>query len=140
MRELVSKSIDETERFGREIAGKLKPGDIAAFTGGLGSGKTCIIKSICRELGIKDIVTSPTFTLMHIYEGDVKVLHLDCYRLRSAEEALLLGLDEYFYGDYISLIEWADRIRPILPDKTQFYNMIRVAEHETWRTITFIDQ
>jgi len=136
VKKVVSKNAEETERLGVEIAQKLNPGGIIGFTGGLGSGKTCIIKAICRGLGVSDVVTSPTFTLMHIYDSHIPVLHLDCYRLRSAEEAELLGIDEYFNKSYICLIEWVDRIRRAVPENIITINMSRIPERETWRTIT----
>jgi len=136
MNEEVLNSPVETEQKGIEIARKLKPGDVVAFTGGLGSGKTFIIKAICRELGVREAVTSPTFTLMHLYEGSVPVLHLDCYRLQSADEAGFLGIDEYFNSEYICLVEWAERIKPVLPDNTIFITMSRIPLKESSRSIT----
>jgi len=133
---VVSRSLEETAELGRKIARTLHPGSVVAFSGGLGSGKTYLIKAVCRELGITEVVTSPTFTLMHIYEGSHPVLHLDCYRLRSPAEAEMLGIDEYFNAEYICLIEWADKIREIIPAYAVRVSLSRVPEQRTWRTIT----
>lgn len=136
MREILSKSVSETESFGIELADSLQPGDVVGFFGGLGSGKTTIIKAIARGLGVTDIVNSPTFTLMHVYSGRAPVLHLDCYRLHSPAEAGMLGLDDYFDGEYVSLIEWAEKIESLLPDSAVRVSMKRYPDQEQWRTIT----
>lgn len=136
MNSIISKSPEDTEKIGRKIARKLVPGSIVTFTGGLGSGKTFIIKSICRELGIKEVVTSPTFTLMHIYKSKHSVAHFDCYRLQNAEEAEMLGIYEYFDSDYICLIEWADRIKPIIPGNAVNIAIGRIKGKQAWRSFS----
>ncbi|MBN1154958.1 tRNA (adenosine(37)-N6)-threonylcarbamoyltransferase complex ATPase subunit type 1 TsaE [candidate division KSB1 bacterium] len=94
----------------------LQNGDIVAFFGDLGSGKTYFIKGICEGLGIEDDVTSPTFTIMNVYEGPVDVYHFDFYRVSTAADVYGLGYEDYFYSDGICLIEWADRIDSFLPE------------------------
>ncbi len=110
-------SAEETEQFGHKLARQLKPGDVLAFFGDLGSGKTTLIKGICRGLEIEENITSPTFTLINEYSGRFPVYHFDFYRIVSSQEVWELGCDEYFYGDGISLIEWADKIPDLLPEK-----------------------
>lgn len=131
----VSKSTTETDKIGKRIADKLKPGDIVGFTGDLGAGKTYIIKSICAALGVKDVVNSPTYTLTHLYQGKEKIVHFDCYRLNSPVEAEMLGLDEYFNSQSICLIEWADKIKSILPDSMVNVMLERVPGKPNWRKI-----
>ncbi|MEE4312693.1 MAG: tRNA (adenosine(37)-N6)-threonylcarbamoyltransferase complex ATPase subunit type 1 TsaE [candidate division KSB1 bacterium] len=112
----------ETRTIGKRMAALLEKGDNIAFIGELGSGKTCFIKGICEGLGVEDYVTSPTFTLINEYRGVFPVYHFDFYRIKSEEEIFGLGYEEYFYGDGICLIEWADRI-------TAFLNQNRIEIH-----------
>lgn len=116
-RRIISDSPQETVRAGEELAQTLLPGDNATIFGDLGSGKTVLIKGLCRGLGVVEEVTSPTFILIHEYSGRVPVYHFDFYRIEKPEEILELGLDEYFNGDGICLVEWADRIIEFLPKK-----------------------
>lgn len=90
---------------------------MVALVGELGSGKTVFIKGVCRGLNVADEITSPTFTLIHEYVGRVPVYHLDFYRIQSPGEMRELGCDEYFFGEGICLIEWADKIMEHLPRK-----------------------
>ena len=136
MKEIISKNLQETERIAQELAQSLEAGDIVALTGELGTGKTFFINAACKALGVTDIVASPTFTLMHIYSGREKILHLDCYRLKSVLEAEMLGLDEYFNGGYICLIEWADKIRELLPKNTIYVALKHILNKKNSRLIT----
>ncbi len=108
----------ETERIARDFAAGLQPGDVVAFFGDLGSGKTFFIKSLCRALGTVQEATSPSFTIINEYftPDDLFVYHFDFYRLEDEQELRNLGLDEFFYNDYICLIEWADKILLHLPE------------------------
>jgi len=114
---LTSSNTDETMEIGRQLAKFLMAGDVVAFWGDLGSGKTYFIKGICEGLKIEDDVTSPTFTIMNIYEGDLSVYHFDFYRIDMKVDVYGLGYEEYFYGNGICLIEWANRIESFLPDE-----------------------
>lgn len=107
---------------GKKIAKTLCGGEVLALTGDLGAGKTTLIKGIAQGLGIKKIITSPTFVLMKIYSINKaqrtihKLVHLDCYRLKSAQDILNIGAQEYFgRPDTVVVIEWAEKIKPILP-------------------------
>jgi tRNA threonylcarbamoyladenosine biosynthesis protein TsaE len=93
---------------------------IIAFYGKMGAGKTTMIKEICRQLDVEDIVCSPTFTLINEYhcKNGKSVFHFDFYRINKIEEAYDLGYEEYFYGGNLCLIEWAEKIEPLLPDNT----------------------
>jgi len=101
----ISNSPDETEVFGRRFAEKIKPGDVLALTGGLGSGKTQFVKGLAAGLGAATAATSPTFTLVHEYSGGgLPVYHFDFFRVEDRQSAERLGLDDYFFGDGVSVI------------------------------------
>lgn len=109
-------SEEETIALGEEFARKLRSGNIVALNGDLGTGKTRFVKGICRGLGVKEHVASPTFTIVTEYNGSsVNVFHFDFYRIKSLIEVREIGVEEYLRGDSICLIEWADRIKQILP-------------------------
>lgn len=101
----------------------LKPNDIVAFTGDLGAGKTSFIKGMLAGQLREEEVQSPTFVYLNVYPSKPIVYHFDLYRLKSAEEFLSMGFDEYFEKDGICLLEWADRIETILPPHTQFVHL-----------------
>jgi tRNA threonylcarbamoyladenosine biosynthesis protein TsaE len=109
-------SEEETKVLARTIARHLKPGDVIALEGDLGAGKTTFAQGIAKALGISGPVDSPTFTIIKEYEGTLPLYHMDVYRIDSPEEEL--GLEEYFYGDGVCLVEWASRVEPLLPDST----------------------
>jgi len=96
----------ETEQVGARIAGELEPGDVVLVSGELGSGKTTLIRGACRALGVKQPVTSPTFTIGHRYRGRVTVSHLDLYRLEGSEDEDPGLLDDYLTDDAVAFIEW----------------------------------
>lgn len=119
-------SAAETAMLGKTFAKSLLPGDVVALSGNLGAGKTQFIAGVCEGLGVKSNVSSPTFTLIHEYQTDsVTVVHVDLYRLSSKSEVLTLGLEEYFDGSHVCLIEWAEKILDLLPDR---YHMVKI-EH-----------
>ena len=113
----VTQSEKETFELGEKFAENLNTGDVVALFGELGSGKTRMIQGICSGLGVQELVSSPTFTLINQYYGRVTVYHFDFYRLSSIEEVRNIGSEEYFYNNGVSLIEWADRIADLLPPK-----------------------
>ncbi len=116
MIELYIKNEKEAEELGMQLADRLAPGAVIALTGDLGAGKTTFTKAVARGLGITDMVTSPTFTIIQEYEGGrLPLYHFDVYRLEDAEELYELGYEEYFYGEGVCVIEWADRIEDFLP-------------------------
>ena len=108
---------EETEALGEQLASCLAPGDILALYGELGAGKTCLVRGIARGLGIEEgSVASPSFTLINEYPGRVPLVHLDGYRLDSAEAFEELGLEDYFEGEGVLAIEWAEKV-PDLPEE-----------------------
>ncbi|MGO1469715.1 MAG: tRNA (adenosine(37)-N6)-threonylcarbamoyltransferase complex ATPase subunit type 1 TsaE [Tissierella sp.] len=108
-------SLENTKTFGIKLGKTLKNGDIVCLNGELGAGKTTLTKSIGLGLGVEEYITSPTFALINEYRGRVPVYHFDVYRLENVEEIDDLGFDEYFYGQGICLIEWAEKIQAFLP-------------------------
>ncbi len=112
-----SQSEADTLRLGRIVARRLSPGDVVSLQGQLGAGKTRLVQSIAAELGCRNaFVVSPTFTLIHEYDGQLPVYHVDAYRLKSSDEFLDMGGGELLNGDGVCLIEWADRIGDLLPE------------------------
>ncbi|MBL6964460.1 MAG: tRNA (adenosine(37)-N6)-threonylcarbamoyltransferase complex ATPase subunit type 1 TsaE [Bacteroidetes bacterium] len=109
-----SSSLNEIPAIAKNIIKNCRSRKIAIF-GDLGSGKTTLIKEICLQLGIDEMVDSPTFTILNEYQGEVKVNHFDFYRLKSKEELYELGFEEYFYSDDYVLIEWPEKIEELLP-------------------------
>ncbi len=115
--DIILKSEKETDEFAQELSKNLKKGDIIALYGDLGSGKTYFTSCLCKHLGITDTVSSPSYLIMHKYEGKISVYHLDLYRLSSEEEVLELGLEEIF-EEGITIIEWPEIAEFILPKNT----------------------
>jgi len=112
---IITKSPEDTQKLGKKISKLIKPGDLLAFYGELGAGKTCLIQGISRGLEVKDYVTSPSFTIINEYKGKILVFHFDLFRLSNIEEILDLGYEEYFYGEGLTVIEWAEKIENLLP-------------------------
>ncbi len=114
---VISKSVKETIEIGSRLARKLKRGDLVALVGELGSGKTILTKGIARGLGVRraHYVNSPTFVIIKEYKGKMPLYHFDLYRLDKSTPLDLESYDEYFYGDGVTVIEWANKIREALP-------------------------
>jgi len=116
--DFISHSAEQTRRIGERLGRLLLPGDVLCLEGDLGSGKTCMAQGIGRGLGVAVPITSPTFIIVNEYALPGKkhrLYHLDLYRVESIAEACATGLEEYFYGEDICVIEWAERAREILP-------------------------
>ncbi len=113
--EILLKNLEETEEFGIKLGSLLKKGDILCLNGDLGAGKTTMTKSIGLGLGVEEYITSPTFALINQYSGRLPVYHFDVYRLENAHELYDLGFDDYFYGNGVCVIEWADKIEKMIP-------------------------
>ena len=114
---LVTHSAAETMAFGERLGALLGPGDVVTLVGPLGAGKTTLTKGLAVGLGVDEPrwVTSPTFVLVHEYAGRLPVYHVDAYRLTGPDDAEAIGLEEMFYGDGVTVVEWADRILDALP-------------------------
>lgn len=129
MRELLISSVEETERLAGMIANLLQPGDVLTLEGDLGAGKTTFTKGLAKGLGIQRTVNSPTFTILKQYEdGRIPLNHMDVYRLADQEEDL--GWDELFYGESITIIEWAHLIQDELPEERLDIRIERISDTE----------
>jgi len=116
--DFISHGAEQTGRIGERLGRLLLPGDVVCLEGDLGSGKTCMTKGVGHGLGVTLPITSPTFIIVNEYalpEKGCKFYHIDLYRVSSIAEARVTGLEEYFYGHDICVIEWAERAREILP-------------------------
>lgn len=114
---IILDSLEKTKSFGFLLGKLLKGKMVVCLNGDLGAGKTTITKSIARGMGIKAIVTSPTFTIVNEYTGNPSLYHIDTYRLTEGIDTDYLGFDEYFYSDGVTIIEWADKIKNSLPEE-----------------------
>ena len=115
--EIRTHSEKETFELGKRIANAVNPGTVILFYGDLGAGKTVMTKGIAAGLGITEMITSPTFTIMQEYEGGrMPLYHLDVYRIEDPDEMEEVGLNEYIYGNGLTVIEWAEQIEDILPE------------------------
>jgi len=114
-----TKTAGETLEQGEKLGRALKPGDFVGLTGDLGAGKTVFTKGIAKGLGLADYthVNSPTFVIIKEYGGRVPLYHFDVYRLDDESALLTVGYQEYFYGRGVTVVEWADKIKSIIPDK-----------------------
>ena len=109
----------DTQRLGRELAKALQPGDVVALTGDLGTGKTALTKAVAAGLGVTDMITSPTFTIVCEYHsGRLPLYHFDVYRVSDPDELVEIGFEEYVFGRGVCLIEWADLVEELLPAQT----------------------
>jgi tRNA threonylcarbamoyladenosine biosynthesis protein TsaE len=131
-----TRSAAETEALGIDLAGRLRPGDVVALTGDLGAGKTCFTQGVARGLGVTGRAVSPTFVLVNEYRGRLPVHHVDAYRTESLTELLDLGLEELFSGDGVTLVEWADKLLPLLPPHTIHVHIDGVGDEPRLITIT----
>lgn len=118
-REWLLGSEEDTKRLGHQLANALQPGDVVALIGDLGTGKTALTKAVAAGLGIGDMITSPTFTIVCEYHsGRLPMYHFDVYRVSDPDELFEIGFEEYLFGTGVCLIEWADLIEDILPART----------------------
>lgn len=108
-------SAEETTALGERLGKLLAPGDVIALYGDLGAGKTTLTRGIAVGMGLDADIHSPTFTLIHEHLGAIPLYHIDLYRLSDEHEIESLGLEEYIYGDGVTVIEWGEKIRSILP-------------------------
>jgi tRNA threonylcarbamoyladenosine biosynthesis protein TsaE len=132
--EVVTASAEETEAAGERLGRRLQPGAVVALTGELGAGKTCFVQGLVRGLGASVRATSPTFVLVNQYRGRVLVHHVDAYRTDSMTELMDLGLLDLMGGEDVTLIEWADKLEPLLPPDAIRVHIAGVGDEP--RTIT----
>ncbi len=127
---------EETEKLGYELGLKASCGEIYCISGELGAGKTCFTQGFARGLGVKDYITSPTFTIVNEYEGRLPLYHFDVYRLEDEDELYNIGADEYFFGEGVCVIEWAELVKGAIPACAVWINIFKDLEKgENFRRI-----
>ena len=132
----ITNTPEETEALGARLARALEPGAVVAFTGDLGAGKTAFVRGLARGLGIRDRVTSPTFTVVNEYEGGrLPLFHFDLYRLGSADELFDIGWEDYLARGGVCAVEWSERMEELLEPGTIRVDLRR-GEDEDRRVIT----
>jgi tRNA threonylcarbamoyladenosine biosynthesis protein TsaE len=111
-------SLDNIHVAAKEFIANMGTGKVFAFYGKMGAGKTTFIKAICEELGVNDVITSPTFAIVNEYtaDNDTPIYHFDFYRIKKLEEVYDMGYEDYFYGGNLCLLEWPELIEDILPE------------------------
>ena len=134
--EHLSHNVTETEELGAALAKHLHAGDVIAYLGDLGAGKTAFTRGLARGLGCTARVTSPTFTIVNEYEGTLPLFHFDMYRLGDAEELFDIGWDEYLARGGVCAVEWSERVRSEIPADAVTVTIRRCEENEDWRRIT----
>lgn len=121
MEQIVILNEQKMQAFARKLAEEVKEGDILALVGNLGTGKTTFTKYFAEALGVKEVITSPTFNIVKEYEsGRLPLYHFDVYRISDPEEMFEIGYEEYFFGTGVCVVEWADLIEELLPEKTKY--------------------
>ena len=132
-----SDSPEATRRLAAAFWKELKPGDVVALHGDLGVGKTCFVQGLVQEgAGLNAPVASPTYTLIQEYDGPLPVYHIDLYRLAEAASVWSLGIDEYLYGQGVTVIEWPERAEGVLPQNA-WHITLTMEGQDSRRTLTF---
>ena len=117
--EITINNLSEIGAAARQFAAGIKKGDVYAFYGSMGAGKTTFIKAVCDVLGVDDVVTSPTFAIVNEYTSSVMsapIYHFDFYRIKKLEEVYDMGYEDYFYGNGVCMIEWPELVENLLPE------------------------
>lgn len=135
MQVFVSKSEKETEDFAGLFAKKLKSGDVIAFEGDLGAGKTAFVRGLAKGLNCTDSVSSPTFAIVNEYSGDIPLFHFDMYRIETLGELYSIGFFEYLDRGGVCAIEWSENIYSALPDESYFVKLCKTGENEREITV-----
>lgn len=134
---MITHSPGETRAFGERLAHQLRAGDVLLLLGNLGAGKSELTRGIAQGLGVADTVTSPSFTILNVYEdGRVPLYHFDWYRLQSAEELYEMGMDEYLGGDGVAVVEWPSQCPEAIPEDYLEVAIEPLGESERRLTLT----
>jgi tRNA threonylcarbamoyladenosine biosynthesis protein TsaE len=135
---VITRSPEETRVVGAALAPTLLPSDVISLSGDLGAGKTVFVQGLGAALGVRQRITSPSFTLVHEYSGRYQILHLDVYRLQSIQEVLDLGFEELLDPGAILLVEWGEAVRPLLPARYREVELRSSGDDDSERQITFV--
>ena len=134
--EIKIQNIDTIHEAAREFIQNIGDRTVFAFYGKMGAGKTTFVKAICEELGVKDVITSPTFAIVNEYEAhDQSIYHFDFYRIKRLEEVYDMGYEDYFYSGALCFIEWPELIEDLLPEDAVKVTITENADGT--RTVTF---
>ena len=136
MMNFLSHNEQETEQIGESLACRLRAGDVIAYAGGLGAGKTAFTRGLARGLGFRGRVTSPTFTIVNEYEGTLPLFHFDMYRLGDEDDLFDIGWEDYLNRGGVCAVEWSERVGGALPPETLRVTISRCPEDPDWRQIT----
>ena len=134
--EYLSHSVEETEAIGEALAGRLHGGSVVAYCGSLGMGKTAFTRGLARGLGCHGRVTSPTFTIVNEYRGNMPLFHFDMYRLEDEDALFDIGWEDYLCRGGVCAVEWSENVDSALPEDTVYVTIARHSEHDDWRIIT----
>ena len=134
--EVLSHNVTETETLGRQLAAHLHSGDVVAFFGGLGAGKTAFTRGLAAGLGCRGRVTSPTFTIVNEYDGPIPLFHFDMYRLGSEEELFDIGWEDYLARPGVCAVEWSEQVAGALPPEAVRVTIQPHPAQPEWRIIT----
>jgi tRNA threonylcarbamoyladenosine biosynthesis protein TsaE len=132
---LNSDSPEQTQLLGSYLGQLAQKADVFLLTGELGTGKTCLVQGIARGLNVKEYAFSPSFVILRQYHGRLPLYHIDFYRLDQIEEIADLGLEEYFYGDGVCAVEWADKGLHVVPQDNLLISIHYVPISQTGRSI-----
>ena len=136
--QIVVRSPEETRILGAALAPTLLPGDVISLSGDLGAGKTVFVQGLGAALGVQERITSPSFTIVHEYEGRYPIVHLDVYRLGSFQEVIDLGFEEFLGPQAILMLEWGDAVEPLLPRSHLRVEIVRASiDDPEERTVIF---
>ena len=137
---IISKSADETFNVGLDLAARLSPGDVIAFHGDLGAGKTVFVRGLAQGLGLDARVTSPTFTIVNEYNGKIPLFHFDMYRLSGSDELFEIGWEDYLTRGGICAVEWSEITEDAFPENTINIYITKIDDDTREITIDFPEE
>ena len=126
--EIRIQDLDHIHEAAREFIAQIGDRRVFAFYGKMGAGKTTFVKAVCEELGVEDVVTSPTFAIVNEYKGADTIYHFDFYRIKKLEEVYDMGYEDYFYSGNLCFIEWPELIEELLPDDAVCVNIVEQSD------------
>ena len=136
--EIATSSAEETFNEGKNFASRLNGGEVIALVGELGAGKTVFTKGLCKGLNVNNPVISPTFTIANEYDADFKIYHFDAYRLSGSDDLSAIGIEDYMMGDGVCIIEWADKVKDVIPEDAMWIYFQHDKENETGRLLRIV--